>query len=322
MEFNIIKQAVQAQLKIMTSDPNIDLFVVDVEKNELWDMYLASFPEGTNPIYKERTEHDCQCCKQFIRACGGVVAIVNGGQMLSIWDIDVGGEYQVVADALSDLVKSKPVKSLYRHYQAQLGTDYNFGDDGKKWGHFHHTLPARFVMPNAEIASFQGDVNSAKQVFARALNELTVESFDIVLDLIGQNSIYRGDEFKAAVQSFKDIKKLYDELPAGVDQDLFCWVRNLTRTGALTKFRSTVIGTLLVDLSDGVDLVDAVKMYESKVAPENYKRPTALITQGMIKKAQATIIELGGGGSPPPDLAPGRMVPYEDSITPPCCISS
>ena len=39
-----------------------------VSKDALWDTYLASFPEGSNPVYKTRTEHDCQCCKQC--GCG------------------------------------------------------------------------------------------------------------------------------------------------------------------------------------------------------------------------------------------------------------
>ena len=37
----------------------------------------------------------------------------------------------------------------------------------------------------------------------------------------------------------------------------------------------------------------AVKAFEAKVAPANYKRPTALITAGMIKKAMADIAEMG-----------------------------
>jgi hypothetical protein len=49
----------------------------------------------------------------------------------------------------------------------------------------------------------------------------------------------------------------------------------------------------LVDISNGIGLDDAVKMFESKVAPQNYKRPTALITKGMIDKAQKKTDELG-----------------------------
>ena len=43
------------------------LFVVDVSGDELWETYLESFPPEHNQIYRERREHDCSCCKAFVR---------------------------------------------------------------------------------------------------------------------------------------------------------------------------------------------------------------------------------------------------------------
>ena len=56
----------------------------------------------------------------------------------------------------------------------------------------------------------------------------------------------------------------------------------------MARFRNTVIGTLVQDLSAGVDLEVAVKSYETKVAPQNYKRPTALITKAMVESAKGS----------------------------------
>lgn len=39
------------------------------------------------------------------------------------------------------------------------------------------------------------------------------------------------------------------------------------------------MGTLLINLSEGMDLENAVKQYENIMAPANYKRPTAIITK-------------------------------------------
>ncbi|ASZ77669.1 hypothetical protein [Salmonella phage SP1] len=83
------------------------LFMTNIDKDALWDLYLASFPAGTNPLYRERTEHDCTCCKQFIRNIGGVVTIDSELNVISIWDnIDLGNEYDVVAAALSAYVNN------------------------------------------------------------------------------------------------------------------------------------------------------------------------------------------------------------------------
>lgn len=63
MDFKNFKLAIAKQFDEMSKH---ELFRVDVDKDLLWNTYLSSFPEGTNPIYRERTEHDCSCCKQFI----------------------------------------------------------------------------------------------------------------------------------------------------------------------------------------------------------------------------------------------------------------
>ena len=71
--FRQFKEAVERQLQVMAGMGQ--LFRVDIPSDLVWETYLKSFPEGTNPIYRERTEHDCSCCRQFIRNIGNVVAI-------------------------------------------------------------------------------------------------------------------------------------------------------------------------------------------------------------------------------------------------------
>lgn len=64
MNFHDLKMPVQKQFNRMAKH---DLFVVDVNGDDLWQFYLAAFPAGSNPIYRERTEHDCSCCRQFVK---------------------------------------------------------------------------------------------------------------------------------------------------------------------------------------------------------------------------------------------------------------
>ena len=62
---------------------------------------------------------------------------------------------------------------------------------------------------------------------------------------------------------------------------------------SVARIRNSVIGTLLTDLSEGKELEYAVKAFELKVSPTNYKRPTALVTKAMVAQAQKTVDELG-----------------------------
>ena len=294
-DFKKFKAALSAQLVDMSK---ADMFRADVDKDTLWETYLGSFPEGTNPIFRERTEHDCQCCKQFIRAGGGAVSIVDG-ELVSVWDIEIGGHYQVVVDALSKLVKSQGVRDIFLHAEKDLGTDFNHQllDDGTsmKWDHFHFELPQKFVKRGADIGTILSNARAGKEVFKRSLDEISTEAVETVLEMIEQNSIYRGEEHKEIVELFLKCKQEYIEVETK-HEDNYCWVKSLALGGA-ARIRNTVIGTLLVDISDGKELDVAVSAFETKVAPSNYKRPTAVITKGMIAKAQEKVEELGIGDS-------------------------
>ena len=122
--FKNIKDAVSKQFSTMKGMP---LFRTQAPKDGMWEKYLSSFPEGTNPIFRERTEHDCQCCKSFIRAVGNMVTIDNG-KLVSIWDIELDGYYGEVAAAMSAFVKSYPIDNKFLHTEKVAGVDKNYGE--------------------------------------------------------------------------------------------------------------------------------------------------------------------------------------------------
>jgi hypothetical protein len=293
MNFNTFKAAVAKQFERMQSH---QLFRVDVTKDKLWETYLGAFPAGADPIFREKTEHDCVGCRQFIRAIGDTVAIVDG-KLMSIWDVSIPTEpeYQAVANALSAYVKSAKVTDLFLHYDRVAGTDKNFEqmvDRMQTWTHFFVNIKADFVKKNADIPSALAEPRAIHDVLLRSLTEITVDACDTVLELIAQNTLYRGAEHKHAVESFRKLKKDFDKLDAH-GQALFAWVKAKAEGAPVTKIRNTMIGTFLSDLSEGKDLERAISSYEEKAAPANYKRPVAIATPAMIAKAKAKIDELG-----------------------------
>ena len=302
MDFRVIKNAVAQRFNEMCKAAEADgtgLFRVAIDKDKLWETYLGSFPEGTNPIFRERTEHDCSCCKSFIRSIGDVVALTKDG-IVSIWDIDVADKepaYQVVADALSKLVKSKEIANIFLTTERTAGTDRNFEQvvDGTpiEWTHFFVNIPREYVVRGYDIGTKLSDARALHDVLKRSLDELTDDAVNTVLDLIAQNSLYRGAEHKMAVSTFQKLQKEYVKLKTKKAKEAFVW-RNIKKVPAsVSKIRNTSIGTLLVDLSADVDLEEAVRKFEAMVAPMNYKRPTALVTPAMVERAKQKVEELG-----------------------------
>lgn len=296
MSFHVIQQAVAVQFNRIRQFP---LFRVNVTGDELWQLYLSSFPEGTNPVYRERTEHDCGCCRHFIRTIGNVVALTDKG-LESIWDVTLplsaADGYGVVANELAKVVKNADICDVFLHYENAVGTAKNFEDvlgQVKTWEHFHVTLLPTVVKPKALIPSLLGEKRMLAELFQRALETISLEAVDTVLELVDQNSLYRGEEFRAVVTAFR-VQLVQYKMARLEDRKHYPWHAVVSRGDvALLGIRNTAIGTLLVDLSEGMDLEQAVKSFEAKVAPMNYKRPTALVTPRMIAEAKKTLDGLG-----------------------------
>lgn len=287
-DFSVFAEKVRQRFEEMSKH---ELFVTVLHADQIWDLYLASFPEGTNPIFRERTEHDCSCCKSFIRNIGGVVALIEG-EVHSVWNLnDLPHPYNEVADKLAQFVETYPITGLYRTDQRQYGAAHTIealaDGDTKKWSHFVGYIADKHF--SKESAKVGGEYNTTVQVFKRGLEELKPEAFTTVIDLIGAKNLYRGEEFLANLRGFQELQNIYLELPAD-EKATFIW---RGAANPAVRFRNTAMGTLITDLSEGMPLEAAVKAFESKVAPTNYKRTTALITPRMIEDALKTLDELG-----------------------------
>ena len=293
MEF---KKALQAHFNEMQKDVD-KLFEVLVDKDELWSTYLNSFPAGTNPIFRERTEHDCSCCRHFIKSIGAAI-IIKDGQTHTIWELKLNDPtYQTVANALDAFVKAHEVSDIYLSKFKQIGTDHNFEEiNGKahRWDHFFLELPDKFVnRTSSSNEEIKGQFRDTRNVFKRSLDEITMDAVDTVLELINSNTLYKGEEWKAALTEFKKYKKEYDKLTTATDKALYTWEKSIKAGMAIGRIRNHSIGTLLVNISEDMDLDLAVKKYEQITAPSNYKRPKAIFTKKMLEDAKKTITELG-----------------------------
>ena len=279
------------------------LFITDADEDELYNLYLDSFPAGTNPIFRKRREYDCSCCRRFVKNIGKLVAF-DDGKVVTIWDFDAKSDkYQPVVDALAAYVKSRAIVNPYFVSRNMIGSGNMFGtvmnyeyDENHKdvhtWDHFAVKIPQRFITSGDDVATKMAQWRDSANVYKRSLEELTMDAVDTVLELIAQNSLYRGKEFERVVKVFKTHKIEYNNTPAE-NKDAYVWLAPAWGDMGQLRIRNTAIGTLLVNLSEGMDVDSAVTAFEKVVAPANYKRPKAIFTKKMLEDAQKTVTELG-----------------------------
>lgn len=158
-------QIVAQSFQTLTKDANV--FVADIDGDALYATYLAAFPEGTNPMFKTRTEHDCSCCRHFIRRAGVVVTIGNG-KVRTVWD-DAASEAPVffgaVATSLAAAVRSAGVRDVFRvgKNESSFGAVQTHSLDkvtqlALVWNHLHTgTIPRdlRVEMPDADRGAYR-----------------------------------------------------------------------------------------------------------------------------------------------------------------------
>lgn len=297
MEFKQFKKLFQAHVKEMFKNHSV-LFVTSIDRDLLWEAYLESFPPGTNEIYRERREFDCSCCRHFIKAFGNVVAVENN-ELKSVWDFETNDStYQPVVEALEAYVKSEPIRDVFITKESGFGTDSNhelrYDGTVHTWEHFRIDLPKKFVTKSDEtIGTLMGEYHSTKNVFKRSLEEISEDAIDIVLDLVSQKSLYKGNEWEKILTQFLALHREYNELLGTDEKENYCWLKSVEVGKVIGKIRNHSIGVLLTDLTNGVDVDEAVKRYEQIVAPTNYKRPKAIFTKKMVEQAEKKLNELG-----------------------------
>ena len=240
MEFKKVKQELQQSFSDLIKGQEV-LYVTDVSKDDIWQIYLDSYADA-----ETRQEHNCSACRHFLKPYANVVAIKDN-KVVSMWDFDCDLPYKPVMRHLNKLVISAPIKGVFVSKESKLGIDFNHqqkDDEIIKWDHFYLELPKHLLLGVADksVEEVMGNYKAVKDVFKRSLEEITLDSLETVLELISQNSIYRGEEFKGMIQAFLRYKKEYIKLPDN-EKDNYAWANSTKGSVAVSKIRNSAIGT-------------------------------------------------------------------------------
>jgi hypothetical protein len=228
-EFHAFAAMVAASFQERAKSANV--FVVALEGDDIYARYLAAFPEGTNPIFKTRTEYDCSCCRQFIRRAGGVVTIDNG-MVRTVWDkavMNAPDPYREVAAAVRNMVLDADIRDLFRVglNETSFGAAQTRSLDAATqraltWNHFYTGEIPRNLRASSPGEAC-GDYRTTVQVFERGLTELTHDAVETVLSLVSANNLYRGEEHKSAIVQFQKMQRAYRALATDRERHLFAW---------------------------------------------------------------------------------------------------
>lgn len=268
-----------------------DLFLVEATKEELWETYLNSFPEE-NGI---RQSFNCNACRQFIKACGGLVAMNSDYSVTSIWDFEVSDPlYQTIFNNLKRFVYSRPINRVGVFTKENTGISSNLQtlEDGSVIRHYHFYLPNLPVVRPTQTGPLNNTYNTSQGTIAALFHQCTQEALETVVELFKQGSLDKID-FLPKVESALAHYKKYKELEEENLQCNYIWKLSLDRN-PVHLFKNSAIGNLVLNLSKGEKTLEScIAIYHDMVDPHNYRRTSAPITPRMISTAEEKLRKRG-----------------------------
>lgn len=300
------------------------LFRVAMTGQQVWDLYLASFRKEDDPIFRDpnSSTHNCNHCKNFVRRYGNIVAVVDN-KIVSMFDIEVDEEYNNSLRAMALAISRSKIENVFfetfnelnslpyescsiSNKEFRLGVDRNSKrytkEEADKYGvvkeneirSFHHmylNLPTTFVdKSGASVEAIMGSYRDAASVFKRAMEEIPLDTLNLVRDLIVQGSLLDGQTHLFKIDAFIPLKKAYDELPKS-ERENWCWVTSYGLN--IAKFKNELIGVLCSELAEGKEINEACQAWNRRVDPVNYMKASAPITKKQIEEARRFVEENG-----------------------------
>ena len=325
MTFQQFNTLIQQQFESMQA---FKLFRLNVSGQEIWDQYLKGFKPEQDPVFRDpnSSTHTCNNDMNFIRRYGNVVAIDSKFNVISMFDIAdavKGTVYEDTIQGLQKMINKAKVSEVFfetfdelnslpyekcskKNQKFQLGHEktlkrytheeaVKFGrvntSDTYTFHHFHVFLNKEYVdMTGKSVESIMGSYRDSKNVFERAMEEISLDTLSLVKDLIVQGSLLNGDSYLDKLKRFIDFKKEYEEITPS-KRNNWCWVTSYQLP--IAKFRNELIGTLCVELSQGEDLNSACLNWNKRVDPANYMKAKSPITQRQIKEADQFVTDNG-----------------------------
>jgi len=303
------------------------LFRSSLTGQQIWDLYINGFTKEQNPIFRDpnSSTHNCDLCKNFIRRYGNIIAIDENYDIITMFDVP-SKEYENVSIKLSTALKSSSISEVFVEtfnelnslpYEScnknnilfKLGIDKNVkrytNEEAEKYGvvkpneiitfnHLHLYLPKQFVdISGKSIESIMADYRDAKNVFQRAMQEIPVDTLNLVKDLINQGSLLDGLTHLYKIQQILPLKEQFNLIysDSSVRADNWCWVNSYNLPFA--KFKNELIGVLCTELAEGKELNEACQAWNKRVDPANYMKAIAPITKRQIEEARKFVEENG-----------------------------
>lgn len=269
------------------------LFKTNVSKDDLWKAYMSGFVDE-----QAKSHYECNACRLFIARYGSLAIVNEEATIVSaIWNEDEVPEFfKPSVKALRLLVEGSNIKTQFIAdpiEETVLGIPQT--DD---WSHLYVALRRDYKYFNRDRLKNPKQVMAAKReefgMLSRALNEYSLDTINKTIEFIKSESLYRGDKCIERAEWLKEIKLAMEAYRNQNQLKNIIWLAVAIAPTGFCAVKSSMIGTLLDDIQEGLLSYDSIKRrYDEKMDPANYMRSQNDPTANQIYEAEKTVAKLG-----------------------------
>lgn len=264
-----------------------ELPLFETSATGLYEAFLEALPSAM------RQRHTCRSCARFVERYGGLVVVRPDGRQESIlWDaLGVPDVYVPAVSAMAHQVRAARITGVFLSDEACWGVPVT-----GFWTHLAivpapaHVTPKRGLLgPDQQAAEKREDYGALQ----RALAEFDDELVDRALLLLTNGALPRSEICLGVARWLADLHAARAKVGSRSARDNLTWLAVATAPPGFCHVRSTMIGTLLSDLREGLPFEKVARRFGEKVSPQIYQRPQAPPSEGNLVQAERLVAALG-----------------------------
>lgn len=279
---------------LFTTDADNDGLVdQDGVKGTLYDLFLSRLPVS------EQGYHACRTCRRFVDTYGGLVTIDASGLTHPVlWDVSAShdvGHYVPVVKTLHRVVSAARVTGVFLSSEATWGHARTGA-----WPHMAVDVPraARFTeIPLLSAHQAMAAKKEDYRTLVRAIADFSPAIVDQAVTLLSSEVLYRSEKVLGVAKWLQGLHEARARTRNNQGRDNLVWRAVATAPPGFAHVRSTMIGTLLEDLAEGLPFEGTSRKFAAKMHPLQYQRPTAAPSAGNIAQAEKIVATLRSAGA-------------------------
>lgn len=286
-DFVVLQKLVQQQFQYMLENSVGGYLYQVIPHGDLFTGYLAGFDE------EHRQHHNCNCCKDFLRKYGNLVGIDKAGHAISLWDISdeaVPALFKESVRAMYKLTRYADIDGVFKTDELALGVAKAGGFD-----HFFLGLAKSDVnvARGLDLASVQmAKLREDYRTLSAAVFCWKTEHLEQAVNLLKGGTLYRAEKVLGHAEWFLNLHCSVKQT-SSYKRDNLIWQAVASAPAGFCTPRSGMLGSLLDDISAGLEFADIKARFNSKMDPLKYQRAQVAPSAGNIQAADKLVEQMG-----------------------------